>query len=232
MKISKEYKKVLEEIKLSNLSMCNLEVSEDGFVWMNPNDQECFNAGWYSMEDFKNFLNGTGKIIKGKTQEDKYKFLEYYRFKKTYHSAWSICYSFPYFDKIREENFKTRWNGYIEERIKICHKNPEEDIMKIFGYFIPSIVSSLDIFGKICDEERYNIVYKEYRNIFYGIGTALMLQGYGYFGYTNKPAEVYNFSWYRDIVFAYSYYKHLLEMCVKMPDFNFVEKNGYNNEMV
>ena len=43
-------------------------------IHLNPNNQKCFNFGWFEYQDYYDWLEGKGKIVKGKTDEEKKKF--------------------------------------------------------------------------------------------------------------------------------------------------------------
>jgi len=43
-------------------------------IWLNPNNQKCFNYGWFEYQDFYDWLEGKGNIVKGKTNETKKSF--------------------------------------------------------------------------------------------------------------------------------------------------------------
>ena len=45
--------------------------------WLNPNNQSCFNYGNFTHQDFIDWANGTGVVVKGNTQEQKDKFMRY-----------------------------------------------------------------------------------------------------------------------------------------------------------
>jgi hypothetical protein len=226
-----EFEKILEDERVKKLAMSELKIKSNDsgeWVWVNPNIQDVYNCGWYTKEDFKDFLNGTGRIIKGKTQEEKDKFLAYDIFRDTYYQSWRIALNFEHFDKIEIYKFnRNGWHSYVDNPVKFKKTNTEECIKRIFGSFVQGIINDLDCWGNVCDKELFDRVYKEYQDNSYGIGATLMLQGFGYWGACNTPCNVENFAWYRDVVFDYAYYQHLLNQGVEMPDFKFVLKNRY-----
>ena len=229
--LKSEFERLLGDERVRKLAMNRLEIKSDDsgeFVWVNPNTEEAFNHGWFTKDDFKDFLNDTGRIIKGKTQDDKERFLKFSEFKETYNSAWMIIHNFEFFDKIEIHGFKRNsWDSYIDNPIKFTKTNTGKSIKRIFGSLIPNIIHDLDALGGICDKRQFDRIYKEYRYESYGVGVTLMLQGFGYWGACNTPCKVENFAWYRDVVFAYAYYQHLLNNGVEMPDFKFVLDNRY-----
>lgn len=241
MKLFKRsFSDTLEEVKKRRLPMNNLERTDGDRVWLNPHNQSCFNSGWFDQQDFEDFLNNKGRIIKGNTQEEKDKFLEYANFINTYHYGWAVAFGFEHFKKkIIIHNYKYYSSGITKDvtnPVKIGVSNrwgkatdSSTGIAKIFSSMIPMLISDLSVFRNgVCDQKTFDRVQKEWRDNSYGMGKALSCMGLGYFGACNTPEEIENLSWYRDLIFAYAYYKHLLSNGVKMPDFKFVHKHRYD----
>lgn len=241
MKLFKRsFKETLEEVLKRRLPMNSLERTNDDKdrVWLNPRNQDCFNSGWFNQQDFEDFLHNTGPIIKGKTQEEKDKFIEYANFMNTYHYGWAIGSGFKHFKKIMMHNYKYYANGIgreVTNPVLINSRNrwgKETDVQtgiaKIFSSMIPSLISDLNSYTGLCDQKTFDRVHARWRDESYGMKKALNCQGLGHFGACNTPEEIDNLSWYGDLVFTYAYYKHLLSNGVKMPDFKFVQKHRYD----
>lgn len=197
-------------------------------VFLNPYDQLCFNFGWFEIKDFEDFINGTGKIIKGNTQEEKNKFLHCAKFKEDFHRSFMIIHNYNHFDKITIIQFnRYSWDSYIINPIKLNEQNEEEFIKIILCSRIPYLIRELNIYNRIIDKETLEKIHSEFKTEIYGMARTLELQGLGYFGAVNTPPEIRNFSWYIDVIFSYAHYIHLLEHNVEMPDFDFVLENNY-----
>jgi hypothetical protein len=107
--------------------------------WLNPQNQKCFNFGWFCRQDFIDWMQGTGKIVKGSTPEEKQKFWQAACFESKYDYGWSVGYSLKYFhllDTKYEPKFESsgNWmNRKIDNSLKISSKNHAEIIGKVFG---------------------------------------------------------------------------------------------------
>lgn len=220
------------ECKKRNLAMNDME-QRDGKTWVNPNHQDSFNFGWFGEDDLRDYLNGTGRIIKGKNQKEKDLFIEHAHFLDNVHQAWVIACNHEHFDKIKPYDLKSSFSGGITRRIenplKITKKNHEEVIAHMFWHFVETLMGDFESFGGIATKDVYDRISREYRDNSYGMIIALISLGVGFTGACNTPTIVENLSWYRDVVFAYAYHKHLTKHGVKMPDFEFVRKNRYNS---
>ena len=78
--------------------MNDLSFKEDGFAWLNPNNQISFNSGYFEKQDFLDWTEGKGKIVKGKTDEEKLLFWNHAKFLKEYTDSWIITINLKYFD--------------------------------------------------------------------------------------------------------------------------------------
>ena len=167
-------------------------------------------------------MNGTGKIVKGETPEEKKKFWDYAVFLKTYKHGWMIRYYIEFFDKLIEdhnpkgETFNSR-SREIEKPLKITKSNKEEIIGRIFGYMVNSLVE--DFMGV---DDRDDYILKRFRDETWGAKMTLYNLGCGFFGYSNTPKTISNLSWVPDLVIAKAYYKYLIKKGVELPDFEFV----------
>ncbi len=192
--------------------------AENGSVvyWLNPQKQHCFNFGWFTENDFKNWTNGTGRIIKGNTQEEKQKFWEIAQFEEKYLYGWAVGKYKEYYDLI-EENYEPHFSYHKENKIplKINSKNHDEIISKCFGsitkYYSDIYLETYDSFHSYKMESELN-----------GVKSTLYLLGVGYYGAMNTPCEPNNLNWISDIAKYKSQYLYLQKQNVVMPDFDFV----------
>lgn len=218
---------VLELISKSKICkpMNTLEFKQDdngnNHAWLNPNDQTSFNAGWYQESDFRDWLNGTGKIVKGKTEEEKAIYWEYANFLINNEHAYNFLWLFPYFNLL-DESFNFVPHGSFltnpSDPLKITKKNHSELIGKMFGYYVRRIKEDF----KYRD---YDSVRFEYNDTLYGVSNTLFMLGIGYCGASNTPTDINNLIWVKDLTITKAYYLKLLEDGIKMPDFDFIDKN-------
>lgn len=189
--------------------------SGNTIYWLNPNDQTCFNYGWFTEQDFLDWTNGVGKIIKGNTVKEKQKFWDLAQFKNKYCYGWAIGYYKKYYYMI-DENYQTEYdrrNGN-KNPLKINSRNHAEIISKCFG----SVT------------RWYSDIYLEYNSHhnsqieaeLQGIKATLFDFGIGYFGACSTPDEPENLNWISDIAKYKSQYLYLQKQNVIMPDFDFV----------
>lgn len=184
-------------------------------VWLNPNNQKCFNYGNFELQDFIDWSNGTGKIVKGETQDEKDKFMEYAEARKTLDS--SLFIYFDYLDLI--DDTKLTAPSTLNQNFDwINRDNDDMSIVKsLLSSFVPELVRELS-YMKVED------VKKQHQAGFWPISKSLSLLGYTYIGASNTPTEIRNISWAWNLVFAKAYYLHLLESDVKIPDIKFVHE--------
>jgi hypothetical protein len=117
----------------SPMNKLEKSIEKDGiaYYWLNPNNQKCFNFGWFSREDFIDWTNGTGKIVKGNTEEEKKKFWDVAVFEKKYDMAWAFGYHKKDFHLI-DETYRTKQkhnyscNTTNESPLKITKNTPAE----------------------------------------------------------------------------------------------------------
>lgn len=202
-------------------------VGEDGKVrlWLNPHNQRCFNFGWFTYQDFYDWLKGTGVIVKGGTQKVKDKFFEAATFEAEHRMGWAISYYKKHFGFIDETYYpKRKLNGYdlndvVDKPLKITKTNHAEIIGKIFGD-ICNYYSEYDI------EENQNIS-RRMEDELQGAKHTLYSLGVGYSGACNIPEEVINLNFAADICRYKAIYLYLLKTGVKIPDYDFL--NTYKN---
>jgi hypothetical protein len=189
-------------------------------IWLNPRNQKCFNWGWFVYQDFFDWTQGKGKIVKGKTDEEKKKFWDVAMFESQHDYAWAIGYNKKYFGCIDETYHpKSKPNyysieRYVEKPLKITKTNHEEIIAKVFG----------DICAYYSDTElTYESGHhRRIRDEVDGAKQVLYTLGVGYYGACNTPEEPLNLSWISDICIYKSVYLYFLKNNVPLPDFDFV----------
>jgi len=231
-----EREKLLEALKTNPLcSPLNSDLrenelnNEDGQgmtkrIWLNPNNQKCFNFGWFTYQDFYDWIEGHGRIVKGNTPEEKQKFWEAAKFVAEHDYGWAIGYYKKYFDLIDDSYYperKKEWgmNSRAAKPLKITKTNHEEIISKVFGdicrwYSDTELTYSSHLQTKIDSE-------------LMGAKQTLFILGVGYYGASNTPEEILNLSWIADICKYKSVYRYFEKNNIKMPDWDFVYKNKY-----
>lgn len=209
----------------------------DEKVWMNPNNQDCFNAGWFTLDDFRDWARGTGIIVKGDTQEAKDKVMHYA--KSYYELDMSIFIYSEYLDELEPEILHGKSDSrygtskYFQDLSK--EKDSVKVIKKLLGNHMREIKEKLDskirqerTRAKFIDSEP-NIkdiisdINRESRDRVYFICHTLSVLGHGYFGACNTPENIENLSWAMDLPFAIAYRDWLIEDGYELPDFKFVK---------
>jgi hypothetical protein len=228
-----DLEKVKEAIKASPICkpMNDLKESEldnDGNgvkvrIWLNPNNQKCFRWGWFEYQDFYDWINGTGKIVKGDTPEEKQKFWEVAKFEIEHEYAWAFCYK-KHFDLI-DETYRTQIKagyGYSTEckkPLKITKDNHVEIISKVFGdvcrYYADTTVEPT-INSRMLTNMRSELQ---------GVKETLFMLGIGYYGAVNLPEDPENLSWIADICLYKSVYLYYVNNKIPLPDFDFVNNH-------
>jgi hypothetical protein len=208
--------------KISEHPICNnysdLKFNENKLCWLNPSNQISFNFGWFNEKDLNDWLNGTGNIVKGKTEKEKKKFWDYALFLKNYNNQIGhlMLYNFKYFNLVNEKyNPNVGYDLYFNNSLIIMKNNKEEIIKKIFGSFVNRIKNQFTYMG-------IDDILNENRKTLYGVSKTLILLGCGYFGASNTPKIIENLSWFQDVVISKAYYLYLLDENVQLPDFNFI----------
>jgi len=215
-------------------------------IWLNPNNQTCFNFGWFNREAFVNWAMGTGPIVKGKTQAEKDKFIQYAR---AYDELnWQLfCYE-EYLDLLDqhvliippkqgsfgpvtkpEHILDTNQNS--EKIISTIWSNRIKDLKKEIRNAIESAKWEEQFYGT--EEYRFNHdktiqeVYSKENKRSFDVAYTMALLGHGYFDACNTPCIIENLSWSRDLPFAVAYYEYLKDEEYDLPDFKFVRENRY-----
>lgn len=219
--------------KINNSKVCspmNKLIFKNGKAWLNPNNQECFNSGNFTEEDFDDWLDGKGSIVKGRDDEEKAIVWEYATFKEEYYSSFTITSNYKFFYLVSTDyrpNYNTSVYGNGGKSFTpfvYDGKNQTEIISNIFANFVMSLKRDLLSWD---DERSYNRVRDEFRKETWGITKTLMLMGIGYCGASNTPESIENLSWFSGVVFGKAYYLALKEKGVKFPNFDFMDNNRY-----
>ena len=106
-------------------------------VWINPNDQFSFNYAWCTEQDLRDWMNGTGIMVKGDTPEEKKKYWDYVVFEKDGGfggSRWLIKYTWKWFGKFVSDfdphSHRFGETGHIQKSLKIKNLNIKDPIEK------------------------------------------------------------------------------------------------------
>jgi hypothetical protein len=231
-----DIQKLREAIKASPIckpmnDLVESELDNDGKgikvrIWLNPNNQKCFNFGWFEYQDYYDWLEGKGKIVKGKTAEEKQKFWEVAVFELEHDMAWAIGYHKKHFDLIDDSyhpKYKKGYSfySYIDKPLKIKKDNEKEIIAKMFGYVCRN-------YGDTSFELKSDShVLRRMRDELIGVKETLFNLGIGYYGACNTPEEPENLSWIADICEYKAIYLSYIKNDIILPDFDFV----YNSKL-
>jgi len=210
-------------------------------VWINPHQQFSFHSTWCTEQDLRDWMNGTGIMVRGNTPEEKKKYWDYAVFEGGDDFGgfrWLIKYTWKWFDKFVTDFQPHNHDGYglstqIKKPLKI--KNPrtrdrlenerreEEIIIAMYAPYINEIVSDLE--------------YSEFKNIryrlekeFYGIKRTLYCLGVGYMAACNTPEDIRNLSWVTDIVYAKALYLHFKKIGMDLPDFEWLNNRNHYDD--
>lgn len=202
------------------------EINGEVRMWLNPHCQHCFNFGWFTIQDFYDWMNGTGAIVMGNTPEQKKKFWDVAVFESQHEMAWSIGYYKKYFDLIDDTyhpEMKPGYGFYREAKtpLKITKTNHAEIISKIMG----------DIcrwYGDTTVELKINSFnYTKMTSELQGVKETLYTLGVGYYGAVNTPEDIENLSWIADICVYKAAYLYFVKNEIPLPDFEFVYSHRY-----
>jgi hypothetical protein len=197
-------------------------------IHLNPNNQKCFNFGWFEYQDYYDWLEGKGKIVKGKTDEEKKKFWDVAVFENENDYAWAFGYYKKHFGLI-DETYRTQiQNGlgywtFSKKPLKITKDNHKEIIAKVFG-------NVCRYYGDTCVKpENGSHMRKMMHDELVGVKETLFALGIGYYGACNTPEEPENLAWIADICEYKSAYLYYINNKIPLPDFDFVynyDKHG------
>lgn len=220
-----EIEKLNEAIKAHSVCKPMHELKESNLnggtnIWLNPHNQTCFNAGWFEYQDFYEWMQGTGKIVKGATPEEKKKFWDVAAFENSHDFGWAFGYNKKYFHLIDETYHPESEIGYInrypKNPLKIRKDNHTQIIAKVFGdvcrYYADTHI----------EPKRETFYVTRMREELNGVKGTLFALGVGYYGASNTPCEPENLSWISDICFYKAMYLYYVKNNVELPDFDFV----------
>jgi hypothetical protein len=206
--------------ELNESIITNKDGNEEIRIWLNPHNQKCFNFGWFTHEDYYDWLDGGGPIVKGETDAEKRKFWEVAVFEKQHEGAWSFGYHKKHFHFIdetyRPQTDFTHMSRYSKNPLKIGKKNHEEIISKVFGD-VCRYYADMSYEMKIGDRNYMRMDYE-----LQGVKETLYMLGVGYYGASNLPEEPLNLSWIAEICKYKALYLYFVKNGVELPDFDFV----------
>ncbi len=187
--------------------------------WVNQNQQGHFNSANLSHQDFIDWANGTGRAVKGKTQEHKDKFMRGAYANMKHDLGLQI-----YIDHLWmiDSESKTKWNPRYRHS---NYSNPinlsgRRDSAQVIKEVLSQIVQRLyrDIKDRWewdgryfeDDEERrgrdwLRTLKSNHREYMHGICHTLAIGGHGYYDACNTPCELENLAWSKDLPFAKAY---------------------------
>jgi hypothetical protein len=202
------------------------EQEEEVRIWLNPCNQKCFNYGYFTYQDFYDWIEGKGNIVKGNTDNEKQKYYEVAKFEQEHDYGWAIGYGKKYFSLIDDTFYTELKPGFGLERgcknsLKITKNNHAEIIGKIFGA-ICRFYSDYEITHISNSRSR---MHDELQ----GAKEALFALGIGYYGANNTPEEIENLNWAADLCIYKTAYNYFVKNNVYLPDFDFVYKDKNSN---
>lgn len=192
-------------------------------IYLNPHNQKCFNYGYFTYQDFYDWLGGGGVIVKGNSEDEKRKFWEVAVFEQQHDYGWAVGYNLKHF-KLIDETFKIEWksdrgySNYPKNPLKITTKNHAEIIAKVFGdisrYYSDTELTHESNMNRKIDGE------------ISGAKQTLFMLGIGYYGACNTPEDPLNLSWIGDICKYKAVYLYFVKNGIELPDFDFVYKHS------
>jgi hypothetical protein len=204
-----------------------LKFNDDQTVWLNPDNHISFISGAYTAVDLRDWLNGTGKIIKGSTDEEKAIFWKFAKFNSEFMLGHSILYAFKHFDKLANTKYTYNWSKPTEPKYKITKTNHTDIISGIIGnivlsnvdQFASSMHSDIRNKRKAWDFDATDRQRKRLMSELDGVVHTLYDFGLGYFSSVNSPEELRNLSFAANLAELKCYYLALIEADVDVPDF-------------
>lgn len=210
-------------------------------VWINPHNQFSFHSTWCTEDDLRDWMNGTGIMVRGNTPEEKKKYWDYAVFEGADDlggSRWLIKYTWKWFDRFVTDFQPHNHNGYgmssqIKKPLKIKNtrtrdiaenaRREEEIIIAMYAPYINEIVSDLEY-------RDWSNIRRECEKEFYGIKRTLYCLGVGYMAACNTPEDIRNLNWVTDIVYAKALYLYYKKIGMELPDFEWlVNRNHYED---
>jgi hypothetical protein len=209
MKIMNSKDKQLQSF-LDRMSICDVNIKNfkhKDKLWMNPYNQGHIKSGYFTKQDFIDFMNGEGKCIEGDTNVEKKLRFDLVIWCEN-NEANLIEYHYNFFHLVKESSpIKTNPLDYYQSR-KLSNLNNLNNydcnnvIKNAFARHIPSFIDDLNYIK----EENLR---KSWNTLTYGIIATLVDMGIGYIGAINTPEQIENLSWYKELVWEYIFYKNL-----------------------
>jgi len=214
-KNKREQKRVLALIEKSPACKAQNELTfnDQGKCWINS-QSAYFNSGWYTIEDLKEWLNGTGKIVKGETDAEKAKFFEAANFTYLAVHDYSIHYHYMSFGLLIVNPISRNYGKELVTK-KITSKNHAEIICNVLGHYVNYAAEDL---SSVRDK---NKMVTEILHNLYGIKVCLYNLGLGYFGAVNTGDPI-NLNYVCDLAFSKIIHDAAKLENIKLPDFDFV----------
>jgi hypothetical protein len=204
--------------------------------WLNPNNQTCFNSGWFTHQDFIDWANGTGPIVKGNTQDEKDKFMKY---AKAYTELDLSIFIYEEYLDLLDTNviLHGKSNHGDSKYFQDLSKKPAEETIRLFLSNMAREIKD-ELITKIGYERYCNPTVdiksiieekrRKYNDISFNTCWTLSILGKGYFAACNAPSKIENLAWSHDLPFAVAYKEFLEEDGYELPDFKWVKDNRYN----
>jgi len=217
-------------------------------VWINPNNQFCFNSMWCTEQDLRDWMEGKGPMVKGKNAKEQKKYWDYAVFEATpiklddYNNKaitniqWSIKYHWKWFKEFNSDFNPHNHGGYgmnmnIKNplnlkgiRSKDMDNKDEADRRVIMDMMVPYIKE----IEKDLEYRSWDSMRHEMEKELFGIKRTLYAMGIGFFGACNTPEDIRNLSWVTSLVFAKGMYLYLKKIGYPMPDFEWLSKRKYH----
>lgn len=210
-------------------------------VWINPHDQFSFHSAWCSANDLEDWMNGTGIMVRGKTQEEKKKYWDNAVFEiaedpwKIGHSKWLVKYTWKW-----HKEFVTDFDPWghitgimynkIENPLKLKNNNTRdkvENIKRTEDVIKSMLAPYVDYIVRDLEYREWNNIRKEVENRIDGIKQTLYCLGYGYYGACNTPESISNLAWVQDIIYGKAIYLWLKKQDYPLPDFEWLTNRNY-----
>jgi hypothetical protein len=195
-------------------------LSDTDSYLVNQNQQGHFNSGHYDHKDFVDWARGTGRVVKGKTQEDKDKFMRCAKAENELDLSVQI-----YIDKLWmiDSESKVKWNhkwrgAAYKNPINLSNRKDSTRVIKeVFSQLVKPLYNDIkdayEWHGQRLDDngnppshhdwlKNLQQKHREYMN---GVCHILAIGGHGYYEACNYPCELENLAWSKDLPFAKAY---------------------------
>jgi hypothetical protein len=192
----------------------NLGLLTNETFWLNPNEQTAFEYGNVTHQDFIDWANGTGIIVRGETQDQKDKFMRYAKAMTQYDLSLSIYAGHLW--KLDDDSptvidyGRYRKNG-ARKSINLSKRRDSKDVIReMLSTFVQPSLRDI----KDCIEWGRDLrdISRKNKDFMYAVCQTLAKGGHGYFDACNTPTEIDNLSWSVDLVFAKAYSLYVEEL--------------------